>query len=313
MKKLIILVCCLFFSTTLTVAQPETPDSQTFTPKLGDFSVETPISLTTIEFDPDGDHRRYWGSKGGVYLYVFVDKKGDANTSCDQAIRFARDHQKTSGSATVSGVDAEEYIFEDEDGFNHRVVSLDSNGYKYVFHAVAETSPDPIVDRFFSGIKIAKPVRDKKVEPVQNPLGPKGLGRASGPGNGAGSGSGGSGSGGGVVSGVGRGTGMPSGSGSGRGPAQDQNSGTAGVKILTKPRPMYTDLARLYNVSGFINLRITFLADGTIGSITPTAKLPFGLLGSAIAAAQSIRFEPARRDGVPYSKIMTVQYGFSIY
>jgi hypothetical protein len=60
-------------------------------------------------------------------------------------------------------------------------------------------------------------------------------------------------------------------------------------------------------------IRITFLASGEIGAVTPVRRLPFGMTGQAITAAKSITFEPARMNGVPITKTMTVQYGFTIY
>jgi len=115
------------------------------------------------------------------------------------------------------------------------------------------------------------------------------------------------------------------GTGSGRGPGRSEANrsedvpaaapceGTCKMKILSKPRPGYTDTARQNNVQGSVTLRITFLASGEIGSISPVSSLPDGLTEQAIAAARKIRFQPATRDGVPYTTSATVQYGFTIY
>jgi TonB family protein len=89
--------------------------------------------------------------------------------------------------------------------------------------------------------------------------------------------------------------------------------GTCNVKILSKPRANYTDEARQHNTQGNVELRLTFLASGQIGSITPISGLPYGLTEQAIAAARGIKFTPATKDGTPYTKQMTVQYGFTIY
>jgi TonB family protein len=89
--------------------------------------------------------------------------------------------------------------------------------------------------------------------------------------------------------------------------------GTCNVKILSKPRPSYTEEARQNNIQGDVVLRLTFLASGRIGSISPVSGLPYGLTEQAIAAARGIKFTPATRDGIPYTKLMTVQYGFTIY
>jgi TonB family protein len=90
-------------------------------------------------------------------------------------------------------------------------------------------------------------------------------------------------------------------------------TGTCNVKILSKPRPNYTEEARQNSVQGDVSLRISFLATGEIGGISPLQTLPAGLTEQAISAARNIRFKPATRDGIPYSKTMVVKYTFTIY
>lgn len=88
---------------------------------------------------------------------------------------------------------------------------------------------------------------------------------------------------------------------------------TCNVKIFSKPRAVYTDAARTNNIQGFVTLRIVFLGSGQIGDVTVISGLPYGLTEQAIAAARKIRFQPATRNGKPYTKSMTIQYGFTIY
>jgi protein TonB len=88
---------------------------------------------------------------------------------------------------------------------------------------------------------------------------------------------------------------------------------TEGVKILSRPQPKYTDAARQNQVQGTVTVKVTFNANGSIGSIAPVSGLPYGLTEQAIAAARSIKFEPAKRNGVPYSVAKTVAYTFTIY
>ncbi len=158
-----------------------------------------------------------------------------------------------------------------------------------------------------------------------------GNGSGSGNGNGSGAGSGvGSGSGTGNGSGVGTGAengiGSGSGRGSGDGGGQSQSTSdspappipvdpekTAGIQILSKPRPRYSFLAVLNNVQGSTMLRVTFLANGQIGTISPVKDLPCGLTLLAIEAARQIKFTPAMREGEPYSVVKAVQYNFTIY
>src|SRR5438445_3812893 len=72
------------------------------------------------------------------------------------------------------------------------------------------------------------------------------------------------------------------------------------LKILSKPRPGYTDEARQNNVQGTVKLEVTFQADGHIGEIVcvneadeNSKKLAkYGLVSQAMKAAKKIKFEP---------------------
>ena len=86
-----------------------------------------------------------------------------------------------------------------------------------------------------------------------------------------------------------------------------------GIKILSKPRPGYTDAARQNNIQGTVILRVTFQANGSIGGISPVKGLGNGLTEQAIAAARRISFEPAKVNGVPQSVTKQIEYTFSIY
>ena len=85
------------------------------------------------------------------------------------------------------------------------------------------------------------------------------------------------------------------------------------LRILSKPRPGYTDLARERNTQGEVILRVTFLASGEIGSIEPVKTLPNGLTEKAIAAARQIEFEPPVVDGRAVSITKQIEYTFAIY
>ncbi len=137
----------------------------------------------------------------------------------------------------------------------------------------------------------------------------QGSGRGTGQGSGIGSGSG-SGNGNGNGNGTGNGSGVPK-------PPPPPKPAPVGVtetiKILSKPQPRYTDAARQNQVQGTVTVKVTFNANGSIGSIAPVSGLPYGLTEQAIAAARSIKFEPAKRNGVPYSVAKTIAYTFTIY
>jgi len=90
-------------------------------------------------------------------------------------------------------------------------------------------------------------------------------------------------------------------------------SGSSGIFLVIKPRPSYTEAARQNNIQGVVRLRVTFLASGGIGGVTPISALPDGLTEQAIAAARKIVFLPARREGVNYSVTKLIEYSFSTY
>ena len=138
-----------------------------------------------------------------------------------------------------------------------------------------------------------------------------GTGQGSGRGTGAGSGTG-SGYGGGIGNGNGNGTGSGDGD-SGPPPPVIPRGVTQGLKILSKPRPGYTDAARQNNIQGTVILRVTFLASGQIGSVSVVKGLPNGLSEQAIAAAKRISFEPQKINGVPQGATKQIEYSFSIY
>ncbi len=136
---------------------------------------------------------------------------------------------------------------------------------------------------------------------------------ASGSGSGSGSGYGtGSGSGRGSGSGVGNGPGSSKSDGIGTG-TPVLATGTAGLKLLSQPAPSYTVEARRAETQGSVILRVTFLANGTIGIISPVKRLPFGLTEQAMAAAKLITFQPARANGVAVSVTKQVEYTFTVY
>ncbi|MBK7704255.1 MAG: TonB family protein [Acidobacteria bacterium] len=84
------------------------------------------------------------------------------------------------------------------------------------------------------------------------------------------------------------------------------------VKIISKPRPAYTDNARWNNISGTIRVIALFDVSGRVAQAFVVKSLGYGLDEQALRAARSIRFEPAKRNGVPYSVVKMVEYSFTI-
>ena len=94
---------------------------------------------------------------------------------------------------------------------------------------------------------------------------------------------------------------------------KNSNPNLIPLKILSKPKPNYTDLARENNVEGIIRLKIVFSANGQIGAVTPISGLPNGLTEKAVESAKEIKFEPAIENGKPKSVTKVIEYSFSIY
>ncbi len=126
--------------------------------------------------------------------------------------------------------------------------------------------------------------------------------------------------------GTGQGTGSGLGNGSGSGNTEKKETAvpdskvkpkptnvTRTVVILSKPRAEYTDIAKKNQVQGSVSVRVTFLAEGTIGDVSLVSGLPDGLSEQAAAAAKQIRFQPAMKNGVPFTTTRIVQYNFTLY
>jgi len=147
-----------------------------------------------------------------------------------------------------------------------------------------------------------------------------GTGRGGGQGSGFGTGQG-SGNGTGVGSGNGSGSGNGDGSGNGNGtgpggappPPSAPVGPTMSLKIVSKPKALYTDTARQGQIQGTVRLRVTFLASGQIGSIAAISGLGGGLTEQAIAAARQLRFEPAKVNGIAKNVTKQVEYNFTLY
>ncbi len=84
------------------------------------------------------------------------------------------------------------------------------------------------------------------------------------------------------------------------------------VEILHKPNPAYTDRARQLRIEGNVKLRVVFAASGELRILGVTHGLGYGLDEAAVAAAQKIRFRPAREDGRPVDEPASVTIEFKL-
>jgi TonB family protein len=102
--------------------------------------------------------------------------------------------------------------------------------------------------------------------------------------------------------------------------AGDQNLRTYSTKevdskarVLRKPEPSYTEVARRHRTSGTVVLRCVFGANGRVFGFRVVTGLPDGLTESSIRSARQIKFIPATKDGRPVSMYMQIEYNFNIY
>ncbi|MDQ4123011.1 MAG: energy transducer TonB [Acidobacteriota bacterium] len=85
------------------------------------------------------------------------------------------------------------------------------------------------------------------------------------------------------------------------------------LKILSQPRPGYTEEARKNNVQGTVRVRVTFSASGQVTGVSAVTSLPNGLTEKAIAAARQISFVPAKKNGQPVAVTKVIEYRFTMY
>jgi TonB family protein len=96
-------------------------------------------------------------------------------------------------------------------------------------------------------------------------------------------------------------------------PREVPDPGFKKVKLLSKPRPIYTKEARERGISGRVRVLVLFGADGRIPFAIVVKGVGFGLDEQAIRAVSEIKFEPRMRDGKPVPSVAVLEYGFEIY
>jgi TonB family protein len=100
--------------------------------------------------------------------------------------------------------------------------------------------------------------------------------------------------------------------------AKAQTAADKPLKILSKPLAAYTDAARMNNIQGAVQVKVTFMANGKIGKISDIPKnggilRNSGLVKAAMEAAKKIRFEPAMKNGKPVTAVKIIEYTFTLY
>lgn len=225
-------------------------------------------------------------------LYLFIDFDG----SNDQR-KIVQSFIAQSGKEIPSSAGEQNFEFEDNDGFIHRIFFTQKSGNVYTVHAVSENRESKVGKRFIGTFKFIDVIPSGDVFQVgnseSNAVRQHGGGLSV-----AALGSNGS---------VNNSQSPPSTAN------LLPNTSIVPLKILSKRKAAYTEFARFYNVQGKVLVRVTFLASGKIGSVEPVQKLPFGLLENAISSAKHITFEPEMSNGVARNTTRPVSFSFNIY
>ncbi len=270
-----------------------------------EFVVEFPeLYLESLSPPNDKDEPRLYKAIFNK-TYFFISSCKNAKISpLKQISAFAERNQAKSSKITINPFSGEAFDFVDSEGFHQKIVVIETNWRLYIFHTASETKNSADVERFFKSISFQKttaanqfPQNTKDADKPaktekQNTLDelPQDVKDA-------------------VLKSMENKTG----GGSSNQTTTQPTGQTSGIKISSKPKAKYTDLARFYWIQGSVSLKVTFRADSTIGSIQTVSKLPFGLTASAVEAAKSMRFEPAKRNDIAYSVTKMVVYSFTIY
>ena len=85
------------------------------------------------------------------------------------------------------------------------------------------------------------------------------------------------------------------------------------VRLVMKPEPTYTELARQHRTTGTIVLKVIFSCNGSVRDINVLKELPHGLTDHAIDALKKLKYVPAVKNGKYVSMWMQLEYNFNLY
>lgn len=262
-----------------------------------DFDLE--FSYDAYFPDEKEDKYRFYAYRSPE-LYLFIESRQPIYKSPNkEIIEYATGNSAIVRHLALRDFDADKYQFFDKEGFCQTIIIIPGRNRNIIFHSVSTKINDPSVNRFFSSIKfdnlkipeiLASQFFNAQTETKKIPVPiaePKDKSDKK------------------TINGVN--------DGNAKAGDKIKDNATSGLKILSKRKPAYTDLAREYNVQGTVLLRVTFLANGKIGSVSVVEKLPFGLTLNAIEAAKLMQFQPPKRNGVSYNVVKLVRFSFTIY
>ncbi len=291
-----------------------------------EFSLQIPkgfeFGSPGLPFDKVMARGEFHSDRDRFYIFVDSPKEPGQRKQVEAYLRYA-------GQSTVSfdlaGQPAGKVEFEDPTGYYHRVVFVATPDRLFTLQTVSRHKNSEDAVRFINSFRLLpKPASETSPERPRLEVNPNAdavfsietttpatqpVSRGGGIGAGSGSGYGS-----GIGTGSGSGSGSGNGSGSGTaGPPTVPSKTTSPLRITSKQKAVYTDFARFYMIQGNVTLRVTFLAKGEIGSITPVRTLPFGLTETATYAARNIGFEPEVANGVVRTTTRPVSFTFNIY
>lgn len=283
-------ICAMTFLTATVFAQAskKVENWQIFSPISDEFSVETPLALDQRGDSETKSSRKYSGTINGVYFFVFSDPLKKENESQQSYLEMVRETLPKIGMPSdfgSAGMNSGGVSFKDTFGFWHQLRLFRDGKRTYVAHAVAFEADNESASRFIRTFSPGQkqsfvqqaPLAEHKVEDLR--VVPTGIGNGS----------------------------------TGTSPASVPSSSGTSLKIISKPRPGYTDIARMFGIQGTVILEVTFLESGQIGTVKALSQLPFGLTQTGIEAASKITFQPATENGIPITVTKRLEYSYAIY
>ncbi|MEK7856682.1 MAG: TonB family protein [Acidobacteriota bacterium] len=263
----------------------------------GDFSVCLPAKDFVIV--NENRFQKIYYAGGGVYLTVMMDRGDDAKDRFRQALPFtapSKEQTFVSGDFLISqrSLDSKKFV--------ERELKFASSKGLYSARVVVRTSAVSYLDRFLVAIRLeGKPIFTAKVSPFDE----IGVIRSSQ-----------------LQTSSKVAEALKSSDSTQKklvvaeksDSTDDDESGLSGrVIILSNPRATYTDSARSAKAVGTVKLKVTFLANGTIGPIRIVDRVHPDLDRNSFESAKKIKFLPAEVAGKPVDFSRIMEYSFSIY
>jgi TonB family protein len=93
-----------------------------------------------------------------------------------------------------------------------------------------------------------------------------------------------------------------------------KSSGVSWPAVVQEDKPRYTKAAMSAKIEGTVELRVTILADGSVGDVRVTKSLDtqHGLDQAAIESAKRWRFKPGVKNGAPVPTVVTLVLEFRL-